>query len=246
MLISPSSTRPGVPHLITAQVIFGHPASGNQTSFLEEAKELASLGIRSWLLDFEFEKKYSDPANLTDPQREIAFRKKCIEKVTKASLHLGNCAPQIYVGKNFGAFIGGMAASQETYISRFILAAGIGDLTDFYVSSEHEVARRARTGISESQLRRYEVLTREWNPINLLPQAKGKEVYFQFGSQDSWIPKSAALKFVDAAPGFKQLHFYEDGHDLEIVQARLDRKQFILDFALNDVTKNSQRPGLKL
>jgi hypothetical protein len=216
---------------VLAQVIFGHPASGGQTTFFDEATALAKTGVRSWLLDFDFERNEKDPANLSNSQREIEFRKKCLSKVQEASILLGDRAPQIYVGKNFGAFVGGMAASRENKISRYILIAGLPDLTNFYVSSDHPVALKARTQVSKDQLNRYREMTRAWNPTQLLPTAKNREIFFQFGARDPWIPKNIAEQFIHAAKGSTAVQYYDDDHDLKNQQAALDRVSFIAQIA---------------
>jgi len=212
---------------VLAQVIFGHPASGGQTTFFDEATALAKIGVRSWLLDFDFERNEKDPANLSNPQREIEFRKKCLLKIQEASILLGDRAPQIYIGKNFGAFVGGMAASMGNKISRYILIAGLPDLTNFYVSSDHPVAVNARTGVPKEMLKKYHERTHIWNPTQLLSFGKNTEIFFQFGDRDPWIPRETANQFIYAAKGPKTIKFYDDDHDLNCEQARLDRVNFI-------------------
>jgi hypothetical protein len=224
---------------VRANVIFGHPASGGRTTFLEEARALAQFGVRSYLLDFEFQRDSEDPAHLKNPEHEIRFRKQCLEKIQDASDLLndlvndrvnnsaGESAPQIYVGKNFGAFIGGMVSSLDTSISRYILVAGLPDLTSFYVRSDHPVASKARAGVSEEYLKRYFDRTRPWNAVRLLPLAKKAEIFFQFGERDDWIPQETADEFIRAATGPKSVKFYDDDHDLNSEEAARDRAGFI-------------------
>jgi hypothetical protein len=219
-----------------ALLIFGHPASGDSTHFLAEALELAESGVRSYLLDFHFSGDGADPANLRNPEREIAFRRKCVSRVAHASTFLLSLHenertgyfPLIYVGKNFGAFIGGLAPSFDSRITHFLLTAGLPDLTDFYVTSDHPVARKARAGVSREQLARYRELTDFLNPVKTLPKSSEKEIFFQFGSSDPWIDENTAYQFINAAPGKKQMMLYEDGHNLECLKARSDRMDFIL------------------
>jgi hypothetical protein len=225
---------------VRANVIFGHPASGGRTTFLEEARALAQFGVRSYLLDFEFQRDSEDPAHLKNPEHEIRFRRRCLLKVQEASDLLSGMTndqrgdrandktSQIYVGKNFGAFIGGMASSLDTSISRYILIAGLPDLTSFYVSSDHPVASKARAGVSREYLERYFDRTRPWNPVRLLPLAKKAEIFFQFGERDDWIPKETAEEFIRAATGPKTVKFYDDDHDLNSEEAARDRTRSIM------------------
>jgi hypothetical protein len=236
---------PGPGKKVAAQVIFGHPASGNITTFLHEARELALVGVQSFLVDFGFDKNNADPGNLKNPDREIEFRKKCISLIERATLALSPDLPVTYVGKNFGAFIGGIAASQENRISRFVLIAGLPDLTDFYVSSDHTVALNARGRISDEQLEYYRERTHFWNPAQRMPRSKRTkktDIFFQFGSKDDWIPEETARRYIQSAiPSAqlkKQSKFYPDGHDMNHYQAKLDRKKFILqDASFSDTLK---------
>ena len=218
-----------------ALMIFGHPASRDSTCFLAEALELAESGVRSYLPDFHFSKQAADPANLRNPIREIAFRRKCISRIVHASTLLHSMRdrkrtshlPLIYAGKNFGAFIGGMLPNFDTRISHYLLMAGLPDLTGFYLTSDHPVARSAREGVSREQLERYRELTGFLNPVSLLPQSAAREMFFQFGSKDPWIDEATAFQFINAACGDKRVMFYEDGHELECPKAKADRMNFI-------------------
>src|SRR5471032_3074415 len=94
---------PSVGKAIVAQVIFGHPASGDWTSFRHEAHELAEHGVRSRLLQFG-----SGPRDLRDGRGEARFRGQCVELVLESAESLSRTcdAPVTYVGKNLGAFVG--------------------------------------------------------------------------------------------------------------------------------------------
>ena len=225
-LVSPASQ-------IFSQVLFAHPASGNSATFLSEALELAESGVQSYLLGFQFKRNQDDPANFKDPKREATFRRACLEKVRGAADYLGSLtsgkAMQLtYVGKNFGAFIGGMIAGFDSRFSKFILSAGLPDLTEYYVSSDHEVARRARKGISATEIETYQAVTGSLNPTRHLKQDSSGFFYFQFGDNDDWIPKEVSDRYLASAPPNSRVDYYQDGHELHDEFARKDRQQFIL------------------
>ena len=168
-LVSPSPFE-----TVRHQVLFAHPASGNSATFLSEAIELAELGVQSYLIDFNFERDEDDPAHLRHPEKEVTFRRDCLKKVQdKAGLLLTlsqSCRNLTFVGKNFGAFVGGMVAGSDLRFSKFILAAGLPNLTEFYATSDHEVARAARHGTTEAELEKYRLATSPLNPTRLLPK----------------------------------------------------------------------------
>jgi hypothetical protein len=208
--------------------IFGHPASGSSASFLEEAKQLAPLGIRSYCVDFPFERNTDDPGNLKNPDREIDFRKSCLSKIQSAATRLlsEERLPLVYVGKNFGAYMGGLAAGFEKRISHFILAAGLPDLTDFYVSSDHSVALAARGSVSTRELEKYRERTHYLNPAQILPRCVKTDIFFQFGTKDSWIPDDVAQKYIQASRGKTRVIYYDDHHEFENADAMMDRRRY--------------------
>ena len=112
--------------------------------------------------------------------------------------------------------------------ARFVLAAGVPDLTRFYLTSAHSVAVSAREGVSRDELREFECATSWLNPLSTLPQARAREIFFQWGLRDPWISKAEARQCVDAAPGPRTSRFYDDDHDFQGRPAREDRKNWVL------------------
>ncbi|MGZ3688818.1 MAG: hypothetical protein ACXWP5_09295 [Bdellovibrionota bacterium] len=213
------------PEKVLAQVIFGHPASGDWTTLRPEAEELAALGVRSALLQFELKR-----AGPRDPEGEIAFRSRCVRQILEAAQRLKrDCqAPITYVGKNLGAFLGGIAAGEPSPIERFILVAGIPDLTEFHLRSNHEVAREARRGVSAEQLGRYRDKTTAFNPLQIAAKTRGRDIFLQFGLNDPWIPVQDARDYIARIPDLKSSQFYDDDHDLTSEEARRDRRAILL------------------
>ena len=208
-----------------AAILYSHwyePGSpdSNRSQFVEEARELASAGVVSLLI----ETLWSDPDFFLKRTQEEDGPNSVKEVVnTRRAMDLLLSQPDVdpgrfaYVGHDFGGMYGVLAGSLDRRPSQYVIMAATPRFPDWYLYSP-KLEGQAR----EAFIRQMS----EIDPITHVPNLSPAEVLFQFGTDDPHVPAERAEEFFAAAKNPKELKWYESGHGLNEAATR-DRKTWL-------------------
>jgi dienelactone hydrolase len=209
-------------------VLFLHPASGDRRTFLPDAEELAKDGFISLLMDAPFVRP--DPGRriggLAHPKEEAENLKQTLVDAQQGVTLLLSLKtdPQrlAFVGRNFGASMGGALAGIEKRIQTFILIAGMPSMSRFWSTSQFPVAVKARSSVSQEAIDDFVKLTEPFDAAQFIGQSSPASIFFQFGQKDDWIPQEVAEEYYRAASFPKNERWYDADHDMTVPEVARD------------------------
>lgn len=207
-----------------AGVLFFHwygTPNGNRNQFLDEAVSLAKQGTASLLIQGYFPWAVPPVDDETDRRRVID---ETIE--VRRALDLLLSQPGVarkrvgFVGHDYGAMYGAIAAGVDKRVKTYILVAGIGSFSnwslDYWLKAIPAADKEA-----------YREALKPIDPITQIASATPATLLFQFANSDEHIKKEAALAFYDAASKPKQIKWYDGKHELNVQAARDDRRAWL-------------------
>jgi dienelactone hydrolase len=207
-----------------AGVLFFHwygTPNGNRNQFLDEAVALARQGTASLLIQGYFPWAVEPKDAQVDRQRVID---ETIE--VRRALDLLLAQPGVdkkrigFVGHDYGAMYGAIAAGVEKRVKTYILVAGIGSFSNW--SLDYWLAK---TDASFKDA--YRQALKPVDPITQIAHARPATLLFQFANADEHIKKEAAIAFADAASKPKEIKWYDGKHELKVEAARMDRREWL-------------------
>jgi dienelactone hydrolase len=217
-----------------AGLVFMHPDYGARTAFLSEALLLAETGAVSLLIDAPFRRP--EPSrrayDFTKPEsnRDILIQtiidlRRGVDLLTSRrdvdAKRIG------YVGHSYGAAMGGVLASVEKRIKAYVLMAGDPSWTDSLRSGTDPSSEQLRKSFTKEQLDKYVLVTAPLDAIHYINHAAPSALLFQFSRYDMEIPEAASTRYAQAASQPKLVKWYDVGHELDNVEALLDRAEWL-------------------
>lgn len=207
-----------------AGIVFFHwlgKPNGNREEFMGEAVSLARRGVVSLLIEGYF--PWAQP-----PTDAAADRRRVIDQTieVRRALDVLLAQPEVdrtriaYVGHDYGAMYGALAAAADERVKAYVLMAGIGDFSNWSLKYWLEK-------IDDAAKKSYRQTLREVDPITHIPRAKPAKFLFQFANTDKYISRAEAMAFYDAANNPKEIKWYDAAHDLNVEAARRDRVEWL-------------------
>ena len=198
----------------------GSPSTSNRTEFLNEAVALADRGIVSLLVDA----MWAEPKWYQNriPEEDYARGIRQIIELRRA-LDLLLLQPNVdvsrvaFVGHDFGAMYGAVMGAIDRRPTTYVLMAGAPRFIDWFL-----FARQPKDPDA------YRAQLTPLDPVNFVGQLSPAPVFFQFASNDEYVPADRALEFYAAAKPRKQAATYNAGHDLQDADAAADRITWLL------------------
>ena len=207
--------------------------NSDRNEFLEEAIALARQGAVSLLIQGYFPWAVAPLDGQTDRQRVID---ETIE--VRRALDLLLAQKEVdrkrlaYVGHDYGAMYGAIMAGVDKRVKAYIFMAPIGSFS--YWSLAYWL-RKQEAPFKEA----YRQSLSAVDPVSHVSRAAPATILFQFANSDEHIPKAEALAFSDAASKPKEIRWYDAKHDLEVDEARNDRRVWLTQqLGLAGQTKN--------
>ncbi|MDP9363265.1 MAG: alpha/beta fold hydrolase [Chloroflexota bacterium] len=197
-----------------AATIFHHwfdPASpvNNRSQFLDEAVDLAGLGVVSLLVQGTFPWAEDPEGAAHDRERVIA---EVVELRRGLDLLLArdDIDPErvAFVGHDFGAMYGAILAAVDTRVSTAVLMAATPCWADWYLPFWLEPA------LDADEEAGYRETLADVDPIAFVGEAAPAPLLFQFAREDVYIPEATALAFYEAAGEGRRLELYDADHFL--------------------------------
>ncbi len=224
-LVLPENSRPRL------GILFLHPASGDKNSFLEDATLLADRSRAACLLiDAPFKRPGGGRGGLAQPELEERNLRQTLADMRRGIDILSN-QPGVreihFVGRNFGAAMGGVLAGVESRVRRYVLTAGLPAMSEFWSTSDFPLARQARSKATPAQIEEFIWRTSPFDGVSHVGQASPARVLFQFGLKDDWIPEPVAQKYIGAASEPKTVRWYDADHEMRSPDVREDYFEFL-------------------
>ena len=88
-------------------------------------------------------------------------------------------------------------------------------------------SEQLRKSFTKEQLDKYVEVTAPLDAIHYINHAKPSALFFQFSRYDVEIPESASTRYYQAASQPKLFKWYDVGHELDNVEALLDRAEWL-------------------
>jgi predicted esterase len=121
-----------------------------------------------------------------------------------------------FVGHDFGAMCGALMGSVDQRAKTYVLAAGTATFHEWYLLGKPPPSKAA-------YLEQLAVL----DPPRYLPLLTGATFLFQFAKIDRYVPRPKAEALVAAAPGRKEVKWYDGDHSLARPEVKQDRADWL-------------------
>jgi dienelactone hydrolase len=220
-----------------AGVVFGHWGLGTRTEFLPEAMLYAEAGAASILIDYPwvrpapwrkklYQFSHAEEDHETYVQAVVDLRR----GIDVLSDHAGVDPSRLaYVGHSFGAQWGAILSVVDNRIKAAVLMSGVPDLASVYLENDDPDIVELRASIPKEEIESYLKVNACTDAIHYVPHAAPTELLFQFAKRERYFNEAAMKRYADAASEPKLVKWYETGHELNDVQALLDRSEWLRD-----------------
>ncbi len=216
VLPAESAPPPPQPAILWVHWLEPHAGDSNRTQFLDEAIALAHQGTISVLPDAFWSTTPEQSEGRTqwgwktnyDHDRDVVIRQ-VIE--LRRALDLLLTQPGVdpsriaYVGHDFGAMVGSLLAAADRRPQSYVLAAGTFSFGSWFVFG---------SGLTPETAKPYQAQIAVLDPARFIAQAAPARLFFQFATNDFYVPKEAAEMLYNAASEPKQISWIDAGHDL--------------------------------
>ncbi len=217
-----------------AGLLFGHWGPGNRSEFLPEAKLYARAGAVSLLVDYPWVR----PAPwrralkfLDDPEADHrAFVQAVVD--LRRGLDLLTARSDVdpkrlaYVGHSYGAQWGAILSATDGRLKGAVLMGGIPDAESIYRDNDDPGLVELRANTPKEKLDAFFKVYGRTAAVRYVPHTT-IPLLFQFARQEQLFDKAAMDRYANAATGPKAVKWYDTGHDLNDVQALLDRAAWL-------------------
>lgn len=201
-----------------------HPAPGDRSFFLKEARELARSGVVSLLIDAPWADVQAWGRDLMEPgpgRETVVSTAMGLRRVLDFLERRGNVnsSRMGFLGMSLGAMLGSILAGADRRISAFVLMSGLASFTD--------VAAVNIPVLEGEALDRYRGIMAPVDPVNFLGEASPAQLFIQYGRRDVF-PAEALERFAGAGSQPKTVTVYDASHFLN-EEARSDGVDWLIE-----------------
>jgi dienelactone hydrolase len=206
-LVIPSGT---APHPAALMVHWYEPesANSNRTQYLDQAVELAKLGVVSLLP----ETMWSEPKWFRSRDRAQDFDASVrTVKDLRRQIDVLMVQPNVdksrvaFVGHDFGAMYGAVLITADKRPTLYALQAFTDTMSHWYLYGPK---------MPDAERDAFIAKLKPLDALEHLGKAGPAPVYLQFGTKDFHVPKDRADRIVNATGNPKKIDWYEAGHGL--------------------------------
>ena len=221
--------RPARPTAPCAGIVLWHWLSteepiGTRDEFLEEARDLAGRGAVCLLPQGRFPWTIAPSGSTADTEQieaEVARLSRGLDLLAaRSDVDSGRLG---LVGHDFGAMLAILAAARDDRVRAAVLVAPTPRWADWFLPF---------WPIDEPRLD-YLRAVEPVDPIEHMPALPPRPVLLQMANSDFYVPVMAAYELRaaagDAGADTVQLRRYEAEHDMDLDEAREDRRSFLSD-----------------
>lgn len=228
-LVVPSEKKP------LAGLIFGHWGYGTRTEFLPEAILYAQSGAVSLLIDYPWVRPAPWRRNVPNFAQPETDRDIYIQTVIdlRRGIDLLQSLPSVdsdriaYIGHSYGAQWGAILSAIDKRLKTVVLIGGVGAQEDIYLASDDPDFVEFRKSIPKEQLDKYLEVTGVLDAIRYVPYSAPTPLLFQFARYERYFDQESMLRYAQAASEPKTVKWYNTGHELNDIQALIDRAEWL-------------------
>lgn len=200
----------------------GEPETTNRTQFLPEAVALASRGVVSLLV----EGMWANPqwwdgrkleTDLADGINQVVELRRAMDFLL--SQPNVDAARFAVVGHDFGAMYASIASALDGRAKTFVFAAPTPRMSNWYL-----LGRK----LEPAALAAYKAELRPIDPVEWIAKLAPKPVFFQFASNDRYVPARHAAEYYAAALPRKVMATYDTNHDMHLPSVIEDRAAWLV------------------
>jgi cephalosporin-C deacetylase-like acetyl esterase len=217
-----------------AGLVFGHWAPGNRTEFLPEAILYARAGAVSLLIEYPCDRpapwRRCEPGEKPEAVRDnyaatvIDIRRGIDLLQARSDVDSNRIA---YVGHSTGAQWGAILSAIDKRVKAAVLMGGIPTEATIALESDEPDFVDFRKNTPKEHIDKYFKTISVMDAINYVPYAAPTPLLFQFARYERYFNEAAMLKYARAASEPKIVEWYDSGHDLNDVQALIDRANWL-------------------
>lgn len=217
-----------------AGIVFGHWGLGTRTEFLPEAMLYARAGVVSLLVDDLDVRPAPWRRNAPGSEPE-AVRNNFIQSVVdlRRGIDLLRARSDVdpnriaYVGHSAGAHWGAILSAVDRRLQTVVLMAGIPNETTILLESDDPDYVSFRETTPKEQLDKYFKAVTSLDAINYVPYAAPTPLLFQFARFERYFNEASMRRYSEAASKPKLVLWYDTGHELNDLQALIDRAKWL-------------------
>ena len=132
-----------------------------------------------------------------------------------------------YVGHSYGAQWGAILSAVDDRVKAAVFMGGVPDLASIYLENDDPDIVELRANMPEEEIEKYLQVNARTDAIHYVRHAAPTLLLFQFARYERYFNEAAMKKYAQAASEPKLVKWYETGHDLNDVQALLDRSEWL-------------------
>ena len=193
---------------------YGPPApTSNRTQFVPDGIALAQRGVTSLLIDTPWsEPKWFPTRNRADDYRRSVQQVKDLRRALDVLAAQPGIDPArfAYVGHDFGAMYGTIAAAVDRRVTHFVFMAGTASFTDWFLYGPKLEGEARDTFIRELA---------PLDPVKWVPRLRGP-VLMQFADTDEHVSTARREQLAAAAPAGTDVRVYKAGHEVSEASTR--------------------------
>lgn len=209
-------------------VILMHGAPGTRARMLPMALTLAQSGAVALLIDAPFSRPgagqmltFGESDRDQQIQLIVDLRRAVDVLASRPDVDAKRIA---YVGRSYGAAMGGLLAGVEKRIKAYVLAVGDGGLVSHFTGEDDR--NGPLQGLSEERRKLWLAAMEPIEPIRFVGNAAPAALFFQSARQDELVPPADATRFLEAGSEPKTVKWYDSGHQLN-EEARRDQLEWL-------------------
>jgi predicted esterase len=186
--------------------------------FVDEAMTMANHGVVSLLVSGYFP-WYVTPTDKDADRMAMICQIRELRRALDLLLDQPGVDPSriAFVGHSMGAMHGADLVAVDHRIKAAVLMAPHATLTDWVFEGY---------GLDASTEPGYRAAMASFDPIAFVPHANPTALFFEFGGDDSFVPRNVAQALYEAASEPKKIGWYGGGHDLD-EKAQADRTAWL-------------------
>jgi dienelactone hydrolase len=216
-------------------IVFAHWGLGTYYEYLPEAKLYARLGAVSLLVDYPYEREgdslhahsgYVDAVNDRDVYAQAVID-------IRRGIDLLQAEPNVdgariaCVGHSIGAQLVGVLSDVDRRLATVVICAGSPDLAAMML--EMPMFQGLRDALGMDKINEYIEVNRCLDAINHVRHAAPTPLLFQFARYEQYFKVDAMQRYADAASEPKLVKWYSTDHELNELQALLDRSDWLAE-----------------
>jgi cephalosporin-C deacetylase-like acetyl esterase len=219
-------------------IVFGHWGQGDRFEFLPEALIYARAGIASIMIDYPWVRPQpwrkplftSQTSDEQDKETEIQAIVDLRRSFDVLKAQPGVDATRLaYVGHSFGAQFGAILTAVDKRMAASVLITRTPSYRAIFMDGKSPDVIAIREQVGMEALSKGEKVMSSLDAIRYVPFAAPVPLLFQFAQYEPSFSKEAMQSYFDAASRPKSIRWYPAGHELNDVQALIDRALWIAD-----------------